>query len=879
MSFAITAARVQTAAHPDNLVDSRLVRAHCMAALASVLLSAVFGILVSLQFFVPDYAGSWLTGAWGRLRFAHTQGIMLGWLGNAFLAFLYHAVPILTGRQVTSPSLGRWMFFLWNFVVLVPGWILVLAGISQTIEWAEFPLIIDVFVILALLCAAIQFLPPFLQNGLEDLYVSSWYIIGGLVFTLLAYPMGNILPELVSGAESAAFTGLWIHDAVGLFVTPLALAILYFVIPATTRRPIYSHFLSMLGFWGLFFFYPLNGTHHYVFSVIPMAAQMGAIAASALLGVVVVIVVTNLLMSMKGGGFLPKDTALRFVLLSVIFYLIVSVQGASQAQMPVNRVIHFSDWVIAHSHLAMLGFATFAAIGGIVHIWQRIPDARYNARAVDWSFWLLTVGITIMFIDLTIAGLVQAELWQSGAPWLESVQQSRIYWHLRTGSALPITAGFVLLFYGLVSGEPNAARKSLTAAMDSIARETAVTDLRPAPVLRMSYLVSISAAIVFFIVSIVLLGVLPGRVLDQQIADMMPDNLYPLSESEARGRALYASEGCAYCHTQQIRYLEADIQRFGAPTLAWEGQFDKPHMWGTRRIGPDLSRSWGARPDDWQYAHLYDPRSVVPWSVMPAYSYYFDGNPAALKQEARDLVAYIDSLGRARELAWPDGDARARTLYADDQWVQMSLDADINAHPAKARISDEHPDLGNVTAASNGQQLWQNLCAGCHGADGTGNGPAAGWLTQRPTNLALNSFTPDKLAQVLWNGVAGTSMPAWRDIPEQDLATLVAQVQSFRQAEDTIAASAGQLALGETVWQANCVQCHGAAGDGKGFAAAELQVQPTDFTGQQPGLGESVRVLTTGVPGTPMAPWTDRLSDAEILAVSHYLRQFFRGVQ
>ena len=100
-----------------------------------------------------------------------------------------------------------------------------------------------------------------------------------LIFTLLAYPMGNFVPELVPGARGAAFSGLWIHDAIGLFVTPLAVAILYFVIPAATRKPIFSHFLSMLGFWLLFFLYPLNGTHHYIFSVIPMTAQIGAITA------------------------------------------------------------------------------------------------------------------------------------------------------------------------------------------------------------------------------------------------------------------------------------------------------------------------------------------------------------------------------------------------------------------------------------------------------------------------------------------------------------------------------------------------------------------------------------------------------------------------
>jgi cytochrome c oxidase cbb3-type subunit I/II len=95
---------------------------------------------------------------------------------------------------------------------------------------------------------------------------------------------------------------------VGLFVTPMALAIIYFVIPADLGRPIYSHFLSMLGFWLLFFLYPLNGTHHYVFSVIPMAAQVGAIAASTLLGVDVLIVVANLFLSMRGSGFVPRDS-------------------------------------------------------------------------------------------------------------------------------------------------------------------------------------------------------------------------------------------------------------------------------------------------------------------------------------------------------------------------------------------------------------------------------------------------------------------------------------------------------------------------------------------------------------------------------------------
>jgi cbb3-type cytochrome c oxidase subunit I len=465
--------RAVPAAVPE--VHTTLVHAHGIAALAALLVSVTFGVVASLQFLYPDFSGGvpWLS--WGRLRYAHTQGIMLGWLGNAFFAFLYHAVPVLSGRPVTSVRLGRWLFALWNFAVMAPGWVLVLSGVSQPLEWAEFPLAIDAVVVAALVLSTIQFLPPLFTRGLDYLYVSSWYIIGGLVFTLLAYPMGNIVPEFVAGASGAAFSGLWIHDAVGLFVTPLALAIVYFVIPAATRRPIYSHFLSMLGFWLLFFLYPLNGTHHYVFSVIPMSAQIGAITASALLGVDVIIVVANLLLSLKGAGLIPRDVGLRFVAAGTVFYLIVSLQGSVQAQMAVNATVHFTDFVVGHSHLAMLGFASFAAVGGLVHVWQRIGWARYNARLVDHAFWLLVIGVMMMVADLTVAGVVQGRLWQSGAPWLESVQASRPYWMVRTLAAVPVAGGFIALLAGLTTGPRGG---GLTAVEDSVGTEP-VSEIAP----------------------------------------------------------------------------------------------------------------------------------------------------------------------------------------------------------------------------------------------------------------------------------------------------------------------------------------------------------------------------------------------------------------
>src|SRR2546426_5685320 len=438
---------------PLPRTDDALVRAHGMAAMVMLVVSVLFGITVSLKFHIPELLGgnAWLT--WGRLRYNHTQGIFFGWLGNAFLAFLYYVVPRLADRPVLSRKLGWLLFWIWNCAVVIPGWVLVAAGFSQPLEWAEFPLVVDAFVVLAFILMVFEFVFPFFTARLPDLYVSAWYIIGGIIFTMLAYPVGNLVPELIPGARGAAFSGLWIHDAVGLFVTPFALAIAYYVIPATTRRAIFSHFLSMVGFWLLFFIYPLNGTHHYVYSAIPMAAQKGAIVASAYLGMDVILVVTNLLLSLRGSsGTASKDVPLRLVWFGVVSYLLVSLQGSMQALMPVNRFVHFTDWVIGHSHFAMIGFASAIALGGIAHVWQRIPGTRCNERTMNWSFWLLAVGLTLMVADLTIAGLVEAQVWQSSAPWIDSVRAVGSYWLVRTLSGLPILAGFVLFWISLVTG-------------------------------------------------------------------------------------------------------------------------------------------------------------------------------------------------------------------------------------------------------------------------------------------------------------------------------------------------------------------------------------------------------------------------------------------
>ena len=877
-------------ANPDVSPDvpateSGLIRAHGLAALAMVVYSALLGLTIGLKFHWPDFLGdtSWLT--WGRLRYGHTQGIFFGWLGNAFLAFFYHAVPRLAGRPVTSRALGWLLFVVWNFLVVIPGWVLVQVGISQPLEWAEFPIVVDVFVVLAFVLMAIQFVLPFFRRGVSDLYISAWYIMGGTVFTLFAYPVGNFVPELVPGAQGATYSGLWIHDAVGLYITPFAVAILYFVIPTVTGRPIYSHFLSMLTFWMLFFIYPLNGTHHFLFSSIPMEAQLGAIVASVYLGMDVVLNVSNLLLSLKGSAAeVARDVPLRFVWVSIVAYLAVSLQGSMQALMPVNRLVHFTDWVIGHSHFAMIGFASFAAIGGLLHVWKQTAGLRYNAGAANWAFWLLAVGLFLMVADLTVAGMVQGQLWQSETLWIESVSASQPYWIARSLAALPVLAGFGALCLAMLTGPVGQAVSSRDSGVSSQEPEggLSLTHGKALSWLRSAYVLTGVAGFGCFLFSFVVLAVWPNRTLEAEIAASRPPGLPGPSESELRGRAVYSREGCLNCHSQIVRATDDDVRRFGPASQAWETEKEFPQLWGTRRIGPDLARESGKRSRDWHLTHLWNPRWVVPESNMPAHPWLFHDSVLEPTQEALDLVAYLDSLGRDARLAGTLTSNSGRKMDpAEEKSMGIFCDCAIprTAGPA-VLLSTDLPSAELARFELRGAAVFARHCGGCHGPGGKGAGPAAVSLLPAPRDLTRAHFSDAALSRALWEGVPGSSMPGWHELTANDLRALAAHVRSLEserpRTETEPSLSTEEQVKAEKLYVKNCAMCHGPQGRGDGTAAGALAPKPTDFRQERPSLGYAEDVLAQGVPGTAMPPWRDRLDAAERRLLASYVRSLYQ---
>jgi len=152
---------------------------------------------------------------------------------------------------------------------------------------------------------------------------------------------------------------------------------------------------------------------------------------------------------------------------------------------------------------------------------------------------------------------------------------------------------------------------------------------------------------------------------------------------ELAGRNIYIREGCYACHSQMIRTLRDEVERYGSYSLAVESQYDHPMLWGSKRTGPDLARVGGKYSDQWQVAHLRNPRDVVPESVMPAYAFL-----ARTDLRTDDLSAHLATL---KKLGVP---------YTDDMIANAASDAFGQANPDSDKASGVRTRYGDATLVS-----------------------------------------------------------------------------------------------------------------------------------------------------------------------------------
>lgn len=451
--------------HASNalLVDYTLVRRHLAAACVALFLSMTAGFLYSLQFLGYYPFGDSQVLAPGHMRLLHTNLAAYGWLVNGFTAMLYFVVPRLTGQRVLSSKLGHLVFWVWQAILAaaVGGYLL---DRAQAIEWGETPtgfrpgtfepnwIPVDLLVVVGAVLVIAQFMTPMYRAREQKFYVTLWYFTSGLVWLALTYLMGNVMPEwMLPGAAGAAVTGLFIHDLVGLYVTPMGWGLMYFFVPLILQRPIWSHSLSVIGFWALAFFYPLGGVHHFLISPIPDYVEFGAITTTIAIEVVVTTVVVNFFMTLRGKwSALRTSMAIRWFYAGAIMYMITCFQCAFQVTWMFQKVIHFTDWVVGHAHMIMFGTFTFWLLGVIDWLWPRIVRRNWHSDALrGWGFWLSTAGIVVMFLDLTMAGLIAGSMQRNLSPWHDLVATSVPYWWVRTFAGGLMLTGLLCVLYNM----------------------------------------------------------------------------------------------------------------------------------------------------------------------------------------------------------------------------------------------------------------------------------------------------------------------------------------------------------------------------------------------------------------------------------------------
>ncbi|MGQ4808372.1 Cytochrome c oxidase subunit 1, bacteroid [Candidatus Entotheonellaceae bacterium PAL068K] len=447
--MAIAAAVIQK---NDALINKHLIRQWLLWGCFWLIFAPTVGVIASTKFNYPDFLGNVPYLTFGRIRPMHVNGVIFGSFSTLFLGLCYYIVPRLTGTRLYKEAWGYPVLWFWN-LTLAAGFVCLALGYNQGLEAAEFPLLIDMLLWIALLGTTTQFLVTIARRKEPRLYVSLWYLIAAFVWTDINWILGNfVIPYAIPGINNAALHGLYIHYIVGLWITPAGYVLIYYFLPASVRNPIYSHKLSLIGFWSLAFFYPFVGIHHYLFSPIADWAETIAIITSVLLIVPVWTVLQNFFGTMIGqwqsfGRNLPA----KFLITGSLMYLVGCFQGSMEALRSLQEPTHFTDFVVAHSHLTVFGTFVLWAIGGTLYVWPRITDTElWSFRLGNWGFWLITAGISVMGLVLTVQGFQQGYMLMVGVEWVDALVSIKPYWWIRTFTGISMDIGIDLLLINLL---------------------------------------------------------------------------------------------------------------------------------------------------------------------------------------------------------------------------------------------------------------------------------------------------------------------------------------------------------------------------------------------------------------------------------------------
>ncbi len=383
-----------------------------------------------------------------------------------------------------------------------------------------------------------------------------------------------------------------------------------------------------------------------------------------------------------------EDPILKFFVVAITAYGMSTFEGPMLSVRSVNALAHYTDWIIAHVHTGALGWNGLLTFGMIYWLAPRLFQTKlHSVKLAEVHFWLATFGIILYATAIYSAGLTQGLMWRAYdvtgrleyPAFIETVMRLMpMYWVRVAGGSLYL-AGMVLFGYNLlktwkarpatyeepvIQAAPLGDYEELTAPRPAgvVARFVQAAWHRTWERLPVTFTVMVTLAVI--VAS--LFEIIPTFLIKSNVPTIA--SVKPYTPLELAGRDLYIREGCFNCHSQMIRPLRYETDRYGEYSKPGEFVYDHPFLWGSRRIGPDLAREGGKYPDLWHVRHMKNPKDLEAKSIMPAYPWMltdqldFEGIQKSVDAMVMLGVPYGEAVNDAPGMARAQAEAIAQSI-------------------------------------------------------------------------------------------------------------------------------------------------------------------------------------------------------------------------
>ena len=627
--------------------DNAIVRNFTVATLVWGTVALIVGLLAALQLAYPVFNLGIEYTSFGRVRPVHTNAVIFAFIGNAMFAGIYYSLQRLLKARLFSDIISKIHFWSWQLVIVLAA-VTLLLGFTTAKEYAELEWPIDILIAISWVLFGWNMIGTIIKRRVKHIYAAAWWYLATFLGVAILHIVNSIeIPvslfksyPVYAGAQDALVQWWYGHNAVAFFLTTPWLGLMYYYLPKAANRPIYSYQLSIIHFWTLIFLYMWTGPHHLLYNALPDWLQALGVTFSIMLIAPSWGGMINGLLTLRGAWDEVSERAdLKFIVVALIAYGMATFEGPMMALKTVNAISHFTDWTIAHTHIAGMGWNGGLIFGMFYWLVPRMYKTKlYSSKLANAHFWVATLGILLFAIPLYWAAITQWLMLKEYTPtgslaypnFLETTIQILPLYTFRIVGGVLFLTGFIMFLFNMmktmkmgqmVANEPSEAPALVNPAKRDPDRENTHRWLERRGV-RFSVFVFIAVAIGGAVEIIPLLSV------ESNIPKIAA--VKPYTPLELTGRDLYISNGCYNCHSQQIRPLRWETDRYGEYSKIGEFVYDHPFQWGSRRTGPDLSRagylgdvsiggSTTYKTAVWHYNHFMEPLEMNPQTIMPAY--------------------------------------------------------------------------------------------------------------------------------------------------------------------------------------------------------------------------------------------------------------------